>query len=894
MIPHHPRWLFVTAILVAIAPAQSPNLLFDVPIVVGDAQTRLRATLDYDADGFVDFVSVWFTSPTTVVVKGFRGDGAGNLIPDWSITLPGIVPVVANNLPAAPIATGDFDGDGRTDFVLAIDRFVGYWLSNGAGVVPTIGWVWEEPAVIAQVLAADFNGDGRPDIALQQNLEVRIYLTQASGTPVLASSATFPSGTWGSWIFITEANGDATPDVGVLTTTGGPGSLVELHPVSAGVMQAPLTFAITTGTTAFPVSGDIDGDSDEDVVVFTTTSSGWWQSVVLRRNGGAFTVEAPVPGGPATHLVDFDQDGDIDGVGAGIVYPSSSLSISLNDGSGGFAPAGGFPIVGMPAAIDGHLTMLAGMSDVNQDGAPDLVAGRSLYFGRGPGTNPPVPSGAWIRSRRDLADFDGDGDPDIHPGDPATVGFGVTKANQGDGTFLPGTITVPPPGFDYWAGAGFPGDFDGDQDVDLLVDAYPSTFLGTTHLLKNLGCGVFVDAGPAAAGTMRAIPLSPYGLMPQEPASCVVRDLDNDGDLDFIGVYVETVSQAYGHSKVWWNQGGGFFIPGPDLPWTIVVGAEEMTSDGIVDLIACYQLGTAAIGQLVVLPGLGGGAYAPIGSAILLDPDTHRRNGPGIGDLDGDGDPDVFSVGNHSATVILNAGNGSFGPSTAYPALAPPPLVLAPGVFPVARHGFVVDVDLDGRLDVVAYPLAATPNTTGIMLRDGPNGAFGTTAAELFVTHAFADVDGDGDFDALGENRVARNLRHVPPAGGSRRQYGTGIAGSGGIIPILGEVGPFRPLETVEIRLTGGLGGTSGLLAVGTSPASSPLLGGTLLVTPDFFLPIQLTGSAGVPGTGSLSLSVVIPASLAGVSIWHQAGLVDPGASFGVSATNGLRIALGY
>ena len=63
---------------------------------------------------------------------------------------------------------------------------------------------------------------------------------------------------------------------------------------------------------------------------------------MLRRVGAsAFSAEVVVPGGPATHLVDLDGDGDLDGAccgGSGNAGPvnnaPAAFEISLNDGSG--------------------------------------------------------------------------------------------------------------------------------------------------------------------------------------------------------------------------------------------------------------------------------------------------------------------------------------------------------------------------------------------------------------------------------------------------------------------------------------------------------------------------------------------------------------------------------
>ena len=184
---------------------------------------------------------------------------------------------------------------------------------------------------------------------------------------------------------------------------------------------------------------------------------------------------------------------------------------------------------------------------------------------------------------------------------------------------------------------------------------------------------------------------------------------------------------------------------------------------------------------------------------------------------------------------------------------------------------------------------------TGVAFaRPGNPTIFDTTLTRQFAvtTDALVDVDGDGDADIVGPRIVT--ARGWEGAGAGRRvQYGTGIPGAGAVIPTLGEIGPFRPGISCELRIRGGVGGASGLLALGSAPANSPLLGGTLLVTPDMTISIQLGGSPGVPGAGGFTIPFVMPAGIAGGTFFHQAGFADPAAPSGVSATNGLEIHVG-
>lgn len=126
--------------------------------------------------------------------------------------------------------------------------------------------------------------------------------------------------------------------------------------------------------------------------------------------------------------------------------------------------------------------------------------------------------------------------------------------------------------------------------------------------------------------------------------------------------------------------------------------------------------------------------------------------------------------------------------------------------------------------------------------------------------------------------------------------YGAGKPGSGGFVPELDGSGAATIGSPVSLDIANGVGGATGILMGGlgsTSKVSVPLFGGTLLVAaPAPSIPIVLGGAPGIAGAGALSVPQQIPnnATLLGLDLYFQAWFLDPGATSGVSATNGLEL----
>ena len=128
------------------------------------------------------------------------------------------------------------------------------------------------------------------------------------------------------------------------------------------------------------------------------------------------------------------------------------------------------------------------------------------------------------------------------------------------------------------------------------------------------------------------------------------------------------------------------------------------------------------------------------------------------------------------------------------------------------------------------------------------------------------------------------------------RSYGTGKAGSEGIVPQLVAKGRPNLGSTITLTVTRASAGAMGVLAFGfgsETQASLPMLGGTLLVNPVSMWSSFVLGNAAEDSIeGSFSFEIRIPEQLRflGSNLNIQAALLDPGATFGLSMTNGVEV----
>ncbi|MBM3984522.1 MAG: hypothetical protein FJ296_02335 [Planctomycetes bacterium] len=130
-----------------------------------------------------------------------------------------------------------------------------------------------------------------------------------------------------------------------------------------------------------------------------------------------------------------------------------------------------------------------------------------------------------------------------------------------------------------------------------------------------------------------------------------------------------------------------------------------------------------------------------------------------------------------------------------------------------------------------------------------------------------------------------------PQCDGFQLPYGTGLAGSGGHVPLLGVIGCPDIGSLFTISINNVVGGAAGVLFVGLAQAAVPFKGGTFLVgAVAAQLPVAVGGTPGLAGAGSLALPALLSDPiLSGINIYMQAGFSDSFAVKGVSLSNGVQ-----
>jgi hypothetical protein len=310
-----------------------------------------------------------------------------------------------------------------------------------------------------------------------------------------------------------------------------------------------------------------------------------------------------------------------------------------------------------------------------------------------------------------FGDYDNDGRPDLFGAESPFENQAriALLHNEGDGRFADRTAVVQQGlSADLFKGGGaIFGDYDNDGDLDLFVPvgAFVSFSAGVNMLLRNER-GVFMDVALEA------------GLTDDLPSdNAIWLDYDRDGYIDlYVGNLAEGEPQL--RNRLYRNNGGAGFADvtaatGLAVPLQRSFGgsnggmvAGDFNDDGWPDLyVGVWQ----DRNRLFLNTGQGG--FEDATTAEIGDPG--EAFGVAIGDIDNDGDLDIFQAAGGGglefrSIMLLNLGNAQFLDATEGVGLA------ALGATQTLGPG-LADIDNDGDLDL----LIANPHSLYLNNGDG-------------------------------------------------------------------------------------------------------------------------------------------------------------------------------
>ncbi|MFC5282752.1 T9SS type A sorting domain-containing protein [Pedobacter alpinus] len=724
-----------------------------------DGSPATLAISDLDGDGKPDLL---VTNQFSNIVSVYRNTSTSGSITTGSFAAK--VDFPTEDTPVS-VAVGDLDGDNKVDFVVAnrgsnnvsVYRNISTSGSINSGSFATkVNFTTDSnPFAIA---IGDLDGDGKPDLAVanrgSNNVSI-LHNTSSSGSITSSSFAAKVDFTTASAPFsinIGDLDGDSKPDLAVANSSSASISIFRNTSASGSITTSSFAAKVDFATGDSPLSvaiGDLDGDSKADLAVANLGSN----SVSVFRNtdvlpptitsftplsakpGDAVTItganfnttttnnvvffgatRAAVTAATATSLTVTVPTGATYAPITVLNTGSSLVAQSLSNFNPVFSPAktnitaSDFSLKQDFGVGSGSQVVLTG--DLDGDGKSDLLVRGTTFVsvfrnttsvgsitGSSFGTRQDFEVGSFNVSTSEpsltLGDLDGDGKLDL----VAVVGrstVGVFRNTSTSGMISFGTRQ------DFAAADGFlsvtsvaVGDLDLDGKIDIAA-GYNDSFLDSDiiSIFHN------TSSGTISFSTRQDIPLG----VGTNISSLAIQDIDGDQKPELIALdrsenQVSVIPNTSSVGSISFGAKQDYATLGNEY----LVKTADIDGDGKQDILVSYLSTVANVSVLLNTSSVGAIGFLSRQDVIVAPSAAY---GFGVGDVDGDGKPDVVTAnpGSDLASVFRNtstSGSVSFAAAQAFTTGDSP------------RSVVVSDLDGDGKSDITTANI--TSNTVSVL-----------------------------------------------------------------------------------------------------------------------------------------------------------------------------------
>lgn len=455
------------------------------------------------------------------------------------------------------VAWADYDKDDDPDLVISgvnndVHTTTLYRNDNGTFVDSQIALIGVSNGTVAW---ADYDKNGYPDlIVLGENGDsdsiVKLYRNDSSNSSrtLTEVSTPFEEVRWGNAAWA-DYDKDDDPDLiisGFSATTFKVVTLLYRNDSGTFVMQDGDGYTFTGIRDGSMAWADYDGDTDLDLFITGRRDEFFDLTSVLYRNDSGKFVEQTGDSYPFPQLqnasvawADYDKDGDSDLLIAGATSGGDTMTKLYRNDNGSFVDSG---------------------------------ANLAAFFSGG----------------MDWGDYDKDGDLDLIITGTEDGFSHIAKLYRNDG----GTLTEQPnagnPAFPgTWDGSVAWADYDGDNNLDLLITGLDNDFSRVAKLYRNDGCTttaslqLLKSAGPTSPAPGQPIT---YTLHFTNTGSALVTGVAISDSVPLSVTVTGVTSSTFGNNSVSITQTSGALLPGAGIDFAWSIGELAVNAGGVITL----------------------------------------------------------------------------------------------------------------------------------------------------------------------------------------------------------------------------------------------------------------------------------------------------------------------